>query len=206
VTRRTGIMALAVLLLIFAGIALLVWIGGFSSGFSAREEPSALERELSDGFRRLAMPKRAKTLKNPVPNSPEALAEARAHWADHCASCHANNGSGDTQIGRSLYPKAPDMRSSGTQSLSDGEIYYLIQNGVRLTGMPAWGTADDGDANQDSWKLVLFIRHLPEMTEQEANSMQKLNPKTAEEWEEEKTEQEFLDGSAPSGSASPHHH
>jgi hypothetical protein len=53
--------------------------------------------------------------------------------------CHANNGSGETEIGRNLYPKAPDMRQTKTQSLSDGELYYIIRNGVPMTGMPAWG-------------------------------------------------------------------
>jgi mono/diheme cytochrome c family protein len=152
------------------------------------------------------MPAEAKRLKNPVAYSPEVLEEARAHWADHCASCHANNGSGDTQIGRNLYPKAPDMRSASTQQLSDGELYYVIQNGVRLTGMPAWGSTGDGDHNQDSWKLVLFIRHLPGMSEQEAEQMEKLNPKTPQELEEEKTEQEFLNGSASPEAATKHHH
>jgi mono/diheme cytochrome c family protein len=151
------------------------------------------------------MPTEAKKLKNPVAYSPEVLEEGRAHWADHCASCHANNGGGDTQIGRNLYPKAPDMRTAQTQQLSDGELYYVIQNGVRLTGMPAWGSPGDGDGNQDSWKLVLFIRHLPSMTAQEAEQMQKLNPTTMEEFEEEKTEQEFLNGSAPPASATKHH-
>ena len=82
----------------------------------------------------------------------------------------------------------------------------MIQNGVRLTGMPAWGSAGDVDGNQDSWKLVLFIRHLPNMTEPEAAQMQNLNPKTIQEFEEEKTEQEFPDGSASPASVTKHHH
>jgi len=151
------------------------------------------------------MPSKANKLKYPVAYSPEVLEEARAHWADHCASCHANDGSGDTQIGRNLYPKAPDMRSSQTQKLSDGDLYYVIQNGVRLTGMPAWGSAGDGDGNQDSWKLVLFVRHLPSITAEEAEQMQKLNPKTIQEFEEEKKEQEFLNGSVAPPSATKHH-
>jgi len=65
------------------------------------------------------------------------IAEAKAHFADHCAICHANNGSGNTEIGRNLYPKAPDMRLPQTLNLTDGELYYTIHNGIRLTGMPA---------------------------------------------------------------------
>jgi mono/diheme cytochrome c family protein len=195
-----------VLTLIFAVIAVLIWARYFTGAFSVREQPSLLERWAANGARHLAMPSDAKKITNPVAYSPEALEEARAHWADHCASCHANNGSGDTQMGRNLYPKAPDMRAAETQQLSDGELYYVIQNGLRLTGMPAWGSAGDGAGNQDSWKLVLFIRHLPSMTEQEADQMQKLNPKTLQELEEEKAEQEFLNGSTPSDSPAKHKH
>ena len=203
-TTKTVVTFVA-LTVIFAALAALLWLRYFAGAFSAREQPSALERWLASEARQFAVPREAKTLNNPVACSPEILREARAHWADHCASCHANNGSGDTEIGRNLYPKAPDMRKPRTQHLSDGELYYIIQNGVRLTGMPAWGSAGDSDGNQDSWKLVLFIRHLPSMTAQEAEQMQKLNPKTIQELEEEKAEQEFLNGSAPPQSASKHH-
>jgi mono/diheme cytochrome c family protein len=57
------------------------------------------------------------------------MAEARAHFADHCAICHANNGSGNTEIGQNLYPKAPDMRLRQTQNLTDGELYYTTASG-----------------------------------------------------------------------------
>jgi mono/diheme cytochrome c family protein len=202
---RTPI-AVVALTLIFVVIAGLIWVRYFTGAFSVREQPSWLERWAANGARHIAMPSGAKKLTNPVAYSPEALEEARAHWADHCASCHANNGSGDTQMGRNLYPKAPDMRTAETQQLSDGELYYVVQNGVRLTGMPAWGSAGDGAGNQDSWKLVLFIRHLPSMSEQEADQMQKLNPKTLQELEEEKTEQQFLNGSTPPISNTKHQH
>ena len=85
-----------------------------------------------------------------------------------------NDGSGNTEIGRNLYPKALDMRQRQAQELTDGELYYSIQNGVRLTGMPAWGSPQDGDNNQDSWKLVLFIRHLPHLTTEEEKEQPRL--------------------------------
>ena len=95
-------------------------------------------------------------------------------------------------VGRNLYPKPPDMRASPTQSLSDGELYFGINRGIRLTGIPAWG--EPGDDDEASWKLVHFIRHLPEMTEQEAESMKQLNPESCMEREEERRDREFLNG------------
>jgi mono/diheme cytochrome c family protein len=173
-------------------------------GWSAREEPSAIERWFARRARDAALPATAKNQANPAPDTPDVLAEARAHWADHCASCHANDGSGDVAMGKHLYPPSPDMRKSGTQNLSDGELFYIIQNGVRLTGMPAWGSSDH-DA-EDSWKLVHFIRHLPEMTLEERKQMQKLNPRSPEELKEEEEEERFLRGESTNEPQQQQHH
>src|SRR6188768_1214364 len=91
-------------------------------GVSARPEPSAIEKRAALFMRGWLTPSTYKGLKNPVSDTDENFAAAREHFADHCASCHNNDGSGDTEIGRSLYPKAPDMRLARTQQLSDGEI------------------------------------------------------------------------------------
>ena len=177
-------------------------------GFSARESPSALERWIARRVRTMAAPAGAIDRTNPVPNSPEVLAEARAHWADHCASCHANNGSGDTQMGKHMYPPAPDMRQADTQQMTDGELFFIIQNGIRLTGMPAWGGSNAASSHdeQDSWKLVWFIRHLPQVTPEEEHQMQSLNPKSPDEIQEEQEEKQFLNGEEPHEQPEHEHH
>jgi mono/diheme cytochrome c family protein len=174
-------------------------------GWSAREEPGAIERRIAQWVRNAALPAGAKNQPNPVPATPEVLSDGRAHWADHCASCHANDGSGDTPMGKHMYPPAPDMRAAETQNLSDGELFSIIQNGVRLTGMPAWGSGSDHDA-EDSWKLVRFIRHLPAMTLEERKQMEKLNPKGPEDREEEEQEEKFLKGESTDEPHEHHHH
>jgi mono/diheme cytochrome c family protein len=121
------------------------------------------------------------------------LAEAMVHYADHCASCHANDGSGDTALGNGLYPKPPDLRERPTQELTDGEIFYIIHNGVRLTGMPAFGQGP-ADEDTDSWKLVHFIRHLPSLTPDDLARMKAMNPKSRHEMEEEEAIRRFLAG------------
>ena len=196
---------------LLAGVVVAVAaVRTLSRGFSAREQPSAAEAVAARMMRRLAVPRRSKSLANPVYPSDEAFADARAHFADHCATCHANDGSGNTTIGRNLYPKAPDMRLNATQSLTDGEIYAIIQDGIRLTGMPAWGK--EGDENdEDSWKLVHLIRHFKDLTPDHLKEMQRLNPKSPDELEEERQEREFLNGGDaptedPKPKAMPPHH
>lgn len=144
-------------------------------GFSAREKPAEYEAFLARHLRRLTSEPDARSLKNPLEATPLAIAEARDHFADHCATCHGNRGDGKTQINAGLYPPAPDMREPQTQELSDGELFYIIKNGVRFTGMPGWGGSD-----QDNWKLVLFIRHLPKITPQELEFMSEVNRMPAE--------------------------
>ena len=176
-----------------------------SSGFSAREQPTPMERWVAKKARDMAMPADAKSRMNPVSNSPEVIADGRAHWADHCYSCHANDGSGDTPVGKNLYPPAPDMRLPATQQLTDGELFYIIQNGIRLTGMPAWGNGTAHD-EEDSWKLVHFIRHLPQVTLEEKKAMEKMNPKSPDDLREEQEEEKFLRGEDTHESTPEHHH
>ena len=184
----TGALALAV---IVCGAG-LIFLKTRANGFSARAQPSAFETMAAQTARALALPSNAREKRNPVANSNEALADARAHWADHCALCHANNGSGQIEMGQRMYPPPPDMRKERTQRMTDGEIFYIIENGIRLTGMPAWGGSEAGE--QDSWKLVHFIRHLPAMSASEITEMEKLNPKSPGEQEEEMQEEQFLKG------------
>jgi mono/diheme cytochrome c family protein len=162
----------------FVAFAAALWF--MSGGIGAKTPPGRIESAIARRARSLAIPREIRGRQNPVPATQDAVASGMRHFADHCAVCHANNGSGDTQMGRGLYPRAPDMRAEATQSLTDGELFHIIENGVRLTGMPAWGSGS-AESEQESWKLVHFIRHLPAVTQNELTEMEQLNPKSPEE-------------------------
>jgi mono/diheme cytochrome c family protein len=190
-SRKTKV-ALVLLSVVVLGIAGSVWFLA-GRGFSAKAEPTAIEAFVARRMRSLATPRSGRVAQNPVPKSGDVLAEAMVHYADHCASCHANDGSGDTALGNGLYPKPPDLRERPTQELTDGEIFYIIHNGVRLTGMPAFGQGP-ADEDTDSWKLVHFIRHLPSLTPDDLARMKAMNPKSRHEMEEEEAIRRFLAG------------
>jgi mono/diheme cytochrome c family protein len=192
-----------VALLIVAALAIGVYVP-VRRGFSTRTEPGRVESAIAGTLREWSIPAKYERMPNPVACSEEVFKQAQAHWADHCATCHANNGSGDSMLGRGMYPRPPDMRSAETQHESDGELYYTIKNGVQLSGMPAFG--EPGDEDADSWKLVCFIRRLPQLTAQEEQDMKKMNPKTPEDLEEERQEEQFLNGGAPPPEHTEHHH
>ena len=195
---------LVIILVIGVGAAIAVALL-LQHGFSARDQPTAIEAFVARRLRHLAVPRSARQAKNPVSATPEVLAEAQAHFADHCALCHGNDGSGQTEIGKNLYPKAPDMRQADTQALSDGELFSIIHNGIRLTGMPAWGESTP-EEDQDSWKLVHFIRHLPKLSQAELEEMKKLNPQSPRKSEEEEEIEQFLQGEdGPATQPQSHH-
>ena len=203
--RRTFVIGFMIVLFV-AIICALYASRMVHRGFSTRVEPGAVESSLAMTMRDMAIPSRYKAMKNPVAVTPEVIHDGMAHWTDHCATCHANNGSGDTMYGKAMYPRPPDMRQKDTQEMSDGELYYTIKNGVRLSGMPAFG--DPGDDDVDSWKLVAFIRHLPQLIPAEETEMQSLNPKSPDEIQEEKEEEDFLKGDSQSATPATtmHHH
>jgi mono/diheme cytochrome c family protein len=207
-TVRSKLFTFVVLSLV-AVCAVGGWLGYrlFTTGFSAKTEPHPIEVFMVRQIRHLAIPIKNRNAQNPIPMNPDVMKEALAHFADHCATCHANDGSGQTAIGKNVYPRAPDLRLADTQSMSDGEMFWVIHNGIRFTAMAAWG---EGDPAQDmgSWKLVHFIRHLPHITPEELDQMKALNPKTKKELEEQTASGQFLQGNGTSAArtVSGHHH
>jgi mono/diheme cytochrome c family protein len=181
-----------ILILLAVGLAIGAGVSMLHNGLSARATPTAMEAMLARKARQLAIPAAARNQHNPIASSDKTMGDARAHFADHCATCHGNDGGGDTMYGKGLYPKPPDLRLPETQKLSDGELFWIIENGVRFTGMPAFGGTHD--SQNDSWKLVLFIRHLPQLTMEERVQMERDNPKGPHEHEEDQEEQDFLGG------------
>ncbi len=195
----------------FFFLGLLVLVGGILAAlwflpgtFSAKGTPPEWEVKMARFVRHLATPSRFLKMANPVIPTPEVLADARHHFADHCATCHANDGSGKTAMGPNFYPPVPDLRDSVIQSMPDGELFYVIHYGIRFTGMPAWGKGAPED-DQESWKLVWFIRHLPDITPEEIAEMKRDNPITRAEFEQQQMLEKFLSGEDVEPEASHHH-
>jgi predicted CXXCH cytochrome family protein len=153
-------------LLAVAAVGALLAISAILRGFRATSEPSRLEAVVARTARDWAIPARARNEKNPLKLTSENLREGREEFLARCASCHGHDGSGLTDMGRNLYPRTPDLRASPTQNLTDGEIHYIIENGVQLTGMPAWSNPHQ-ERNVNAWNLVLFIRSLRPLTREE---------------------------------------
>lgn len=189
----------AVILLLIAGV---LFARMLRYGLSVHDEPTKAEVVMAEALRRWASPADLRKTKNPLPASPEVLAEARSHFADHCAVCHGNDGKGQTTIGQKLFPRAPDMTLDATQSLSDGELFAAIENGIRLTGMPGWGNGT-AESARGSWGLVHFVRNLSKLSEADLGEMEMMNPMTLEQFKKMKEEEAFLGEESESSESKP---
>jgi mono/diheme cytochrome c family protein len=192
-----------IVLLVLAAVAVFGYIR--STGLSARAVPGQMETAVVRRVRGWAVPGDYRRLRNPVRSSEESLRNGMAHYADHCAACHANDGSGNVAMGKGMFPPAPDMRQAATQELTDGELFYIIEHGVRFTGMPGWSTGTPaGEAA--SWHLVNFVRHLPRVTDEDIEAMAAMNPRSPEEIRQELEAERFLAGEDPAPPAPGHAH
>ena len=189
--KRIKILFFILLFLLVGAVLVSLWL--LPGTFSAKATPPEWEVKAARFIRHLATPSHFLKMPNPVRFSPEILAEARHHFADHCATCHANDGSGKTHMGPNFYPPVPDLRDSAIQTMADGELFYVIHYGIRFTGMPAWGKGQP-EEDPESWKLVLFIRHLPNITPEEITEMKQINPLTNKEREQQEALDRFLSG------------
>jgi mono/diheme cytochrome c family protein len=182
---------LLIVLLALAAAAAVAYV--LRNGVSAKTQPGRVESFLARGARNMAIPRGARALSNPVPLTDEVIGEGRGHFADHCAICHANDGSGNATMGKGMWPKPPDMLLARTQNLSDGELFWIIENGIRFTGMPAWSSGTK-EGETATWHLVHFIRRLPRLTPEEIKEMESLNPKSPAEIRQQIEDERFLQG------------
>jgi predicted CXXCH cytochrome family protein len=150
-------------LIVLAAIA-AIWIK--ARGFRASSKPSQLEASVARGLRDYAIPGSEAHLKNPYENDDLAIQQGRDLFLAHCATCHGTDGRGATPIGSNQNPNVPDLHAAPTQNLSDGEIHYIISNGVEFTGMPAFRS----NTNNESWALVSYVRSLHSATQLEAKA------------------------------------
>jgi predicted CXXCH cytochrome family protein len=157
------------LILLFLALLFSVFI--VRRGFRASTTPSAWEIATARHIRNFAIPSSERNHSNPVATTPDSLRQGHDLFLARCAGCHGVDGSGRTPIGAHTYPRVPDLRSPSTQSLTDGQLHYIIENGVQLTGMPAFSTTG---LSADPWNLVVFVRSLRSLNRNDQTQLSKV--------------------------------
>jgi mono/diheme cytochrome c family protein len=146
-------------LLLIAAI-LLVAVGVFISTFSisALDAPGRFETVMATKATRWLVSRSARGSLPPAPPStPASVATGGMIFMGECATCHGTDGRKPTDIGRSMYPRTPRLDSEGVQQWSDAELFWIIQHGIRLSGMPGFGKVYNSD---QIWQLVHYVRSL----------------------------------------------
>jgi plastocyanin/mono/diheme cytochrome c family protein len=154
---RDAVITIAVLVIV---VLVVVYAMVARGGLSAEERPGAIERSIARRLVRLSIPADARQQTNPFAAKSDSWREAAGHFQDHCAVCHGADGHGRTDIGQYMYPQVPDLTEPAVQQMTDGDLFYIIQNGVRWTGMPAFRSSHSPD---EIWQLVSFVRHVPRL-------------------------------------------
>jgi mono/diheme cytochrome c family protein len=148
--------------LLLAGVVgLVVWSGGYN--VAATNPPGKTETRFAAFALNRAIQKRAPAKANPF-TKPEDVRFGLVHYKENCLDCHGAPGVEESEFGQGLNPPAPDLTLPAMQRMRDGELFWVVSNGIRMTGMPAFSPTHKED---EIWKMVAFVRHLPEITKEE---------------------------------------
>jgi len=142
--------------------ALLIVTGVFS--MAAASKPTSIEEKAGTWAWLQSAKKHAPKMKNPMPVDAETLDAGLGHYKENCVVCHGAPGVEASEIGKGLNPAAPMLDTKLVQDLSDGELFWTVKNGIRMTGMPAFGPTH---TDEEIWKIVTFVRRLGQLTEKE---------------------------------------
>jgi mono/diheme cytochrome c family protein len=151
--RQRILWAIVVLVVVLIGIAVMRF------NLTALHEPGPAETRLANLSKRYFIYRASRHGIPPRPLDTKASIErGGSHYGLDCGICHADDGRAQRAPGQWMYPRASDLTSKQVQSYSDQELYWIIQNGIRFTGMPAFGDVETPD---HVWDLVNYVRTLP---------------------------------------------
>ncbi len=154
--HKGGIVGIIVVLLAAAAGV----YGVMQLSISALPEPGPVETALANKVRDWFISRAARS---PLPQAPadrsSSVDTGRALFGMGCATCHGQDGRTPGPIGKSMYPRAPDLGAPEVQEMSDAEIFWVIKNGIRLSGMPGFA---DINSDEQIWQLTYFVRSLGE--------------------------------------------
>jgi mono/diheme cytochrome c family protein len=131
---------------------------------------------------RRSIEKHASSSTNPYAADPGAAAAGLAHYRENCLACHGARDVDTAEFAKGLNPGPPMLDMDDVQKMSDGELFWVVANGLRATGMPAFAPTH---SPREIWQIVSFVRHLPRLSEAEASALKKGQPDEAAHHDED---------------------
>ena len=147
------------LLLALVLAAVVVLVGFTQIKLDALQEPGQVETFLATQLKRFLVLRSSREGIPPAPaDLPASIEKGDKLYATDCSMCHGSDGRTSTDSGRWMYPRAVDLTSPEVQKYSDRELFWIVKNGIRLSGMPAFGKVE---SDEHIWNLVHYVRSLP---------------------------------------------
>lgn len=141
-----------------------------------------------------AVERRAREVTNAIATDPAAVGRGLLHYRENCLPCHGAPGIEPKEFHEGMNPSPPDIDAPALQNASDAEVFWIVKNGIRMTGMPAFGVNHSDDEIRD---IVAFVRHAPKITDEERRSL------SAAGGGQDHHHEEAAAGASPSASGSP---
>jgi mono/diheme cytochrome c family protein len=151
----TAVAVLAILAAVFLGV---VYSGAYD--VAATSPDAGLVAWALEETQERSIERRAAVVEVPPLDRPELLAEGLIHYHEMCVTCHGAPGVPASEIGKGLSPFPPELNEEA-EELTPGELFWVVNNGIKMTGMPAFGPTH---SDEQVWAIVAFVRGLPEMT------------------------------------------
>ena len=138
--------------------ATVVIAGFYQISIDALQEPGHLETVLATRAKHILVHRSSRDGIPPAPTNLQAsIEEGDKLFGTECAACHGLEGNKPTDAGRWMYPRAADLTSPEVQQYSDRELFWIVKNGIRLSGMPAFGKVEP---DEHIWNLANYVRSL----------------------------------------------
>lgn len=161
--KTAALTAVATVLVLIAfgllGAYMFVSIGAMPANADA--PPPALERWAAHRSLKATLKREASKQDNPLPVDDANLLSGVKLYAENCAVCHGASDGQASNIAKGLYQHAPQLAKHGVEDDEDGETYWKIYHGIRLTGMPAYR---ESLSEKQVWQLTLFLKHMEDLT------------------------------------------
>ena len=152
--RRASPVALIIVIVVAGAVVYMA----MTFSMSALEQPGLIETFVATRVRDWSISRAAR---RPLPAAPkqneENISKGSAIYGMACATCHGQDGRNPTPIGKSMYPPVPNLRSPDIQRMSDRELFWIVKNGVRLSGMPGFANIED---DGQIWCVVYYVHSL----------------------------------------------
>jgi mono/diheme cytochrome c family protein len=162
----------SLLSLVFIAVGVYVFLSSGRLNVAATTPPDTID-ELAEFALDRALERQAAGTTVSIPKDAAGLERGLPHFRENCLPCHGAPGIPAFEFAQGMNPSVPLLDSDHVQKLSDGQIFWIVKNGIRFTGMPAFGV---NHADSELADIVAFVRHLPKLDPAETEKLKAALP------------------------------